>query len=163
LPHVIATLLGCLCLLVMMGALGQVSKAPKITSTAGLKRLGIWGAAIAGLLLAAMLFLTGRGGFAIAALVFLAPLLWSWVLEAKPDRPNKPHRSSGRSSGRPSGRPAAGMSRSEALEVLGLSPQATPGEIRAAYLRLMATAHPDHGGSDWLAARINQARDVLLG
>ena len=143
----------------MMGALGQVSKAPKITSTAGLKRLGIWGAAIAGLLLAAMLFLTGRGGFAIAALVFLAPLLWSWVLEAKPERPDKPRRSSGR----PSGRPAAGMSRSEALEVLGLPPQATPGEIRAAYLRLMAAAHPDHGGSDWLAARINQARDVLLG
>jgi len=27
----------------------------------------------------------------------------------------------------------------------------------------MQAAHPDHGGSDWLAARINQARDVLLG
>ena len=59
---------------------------------------------------------------------------------------------------------AAGpMGREEALAVLGLAEGATPEEIRAAHRRLMRGAHPDHGGSDWLAARINQARDVLLG
>jgi len=58
--------------------------------------------------------------------------------------------------------PAEGaMDRAEALAVLGLGAGATPDEIRAAYRRLMATAHPDRGGSDWLAARINQARDIL--
>lgn len=55
------------------------------------------------------------------------------------------------------------MSRAEALEVLGLRPDAGEVEIQLAYIRLIRTAHPDNGGSDWLAARINQARDVLLG
>ena len=47
--------------------------------------------------------------------------------------------------------------------MLGLHPGATEAEIRAAHHRLMRTAHPDSGGSDWLAMRINQARDVLSG
>ncbi len=55
------------------------------------------------------------------------------------------------------------MSRDEALAVLGLGRQASRSDIQATYVRLMRAAHPDSGGSDWLAARINQARDVLLG
>jgi curved DNA-binding protein CbpA len=55
------------------------------------------------------------------------------------------------------------MTREEAFEVLGLRPGATEAEIREAHLRLMRAAHPDAGGSDWLASRVNQARDVLLG
>jgi curved DNA-binding protein CbpA len=55
------------------------------------------------------------------------------------------------------------MSRAEAYEILGLKPGASAAEVKAAHRRLMQAAHPDHGGSDWLAARINQARDVLLG
>ena len=47
--------------------------------------------------------------------------------------------------------------------MLGLKPGAGQAEIQEAYLRLMRAAHPDSGGSDWLAARINQARDILLG
>ncbi len=54
------------------------------------------------------------------------------------------------------------MSRAEALDVLGLAPDAGEVEIQLAYVRLIRAAHPDNGGSDWLAARINQARDVLL-
>ena len=50
----------------------------------------------------------------------------------------------------------------QAYEVLGLRPGATEADIRAAHHRLMRTAHPDSGGSDWLATRVNQARDVLL-
>ena len=55
------------------------------------------------------------------------------------------------------------MTREEAYEVLGLQPGASEAEIRAAHHRLMRSAHPDSGGSDWLATRVNQARDVLLG
>ncbi len=58
-------------------------------------------------------------------------------------------------------RPA--MTRAEALEVLGLGPDASPEEIAEAHRRLMQRVHPDHGGSSYLAARINQARDVLIG
>lgn len=61
--------------------------------------------------------------------------------------------------------PSAAMSREEALKVLGLDDGdgAGPDDIKAAHRRLMAALHPDHGGSDYLAAKINQARDVLLG
>lgn len=55
------------------------------------------------------------------------------------------------------------MDRAEAYEVLGLSPDATQEQIREAYRRLMQRLHPDHGGSAYLAARLNQARRVLLG
>ena len=55
-----------------------------------------------------------------------------------------------------------GMDRAEALAVLGLAEGAAAEDIRAAHRRLMQAAHPDHGGSDWLASRVNQARDALL-
>ena len=55
------------------------------------------------------------------------------------------------------------MSREEALAVLGLSEGATGEEIKAAHRRLIQRMHPDVGGSAELAARINRAKDVLLG
>jgi DnaJ homolog subfamily C member 19 len=55
------------------------------------------------------------------------------------------------------------MSRDEALKVLGLGTDAGEGDIRAAHRRLMLQNHPDKGGSDYLASKVNEAKDVLLG
>jgi hypothetical protein len=50
----------------------------------------------------------------------------------------------------------------EAYAILGLQPGADPEAIKAAHHRLMKQLHPDHGGTDYLAAKLNRARDVLL-
>jgi DnaJ-class molecular chaperone len=66
--------------------------------------------------------------------------------------------------GRESGTAGAGgsMSRDQAYEVLGLHPGATETEIREAHRKLLMANHPDKGGSTFIAAQINQAKDVLL-
>jgi hypothetical protein len=78
------------------------------------------------------------------------PLLEAWLDRTHPDWRTAPAASDGP------------MTRAEALAILGLEEGATEAEIRAAHRRLMRSAHPDRGGSAWLAARLNAARDLLL-
>ena len=59
--------------------------------------------------------------------------------------------------------PAERMTAGEARSILGVGEGATVDDIRSAYARLIRKAHPDHGGTDGLAAQLNAARDRLLG
>lgn len=142
-------LLGAVVLFVLLGGMRAFERA----SVTSIKALFAWIAALGGLSLAFLLILTGRGGIALGALTLFGPLLYQQWQAAR-----------GKRIGGAAARRGPGlMSRQEAYEVLGLRPNATEAEIREAHRRLMRGAHPDAGGSDWLAARVNQARDILLG
>jgi hypothetical protein len=96
-----------------------------------------------------LLALTGRLPVAIGILAALWPIgLSVWKSSRKR---------------RPAAAPAAKpMSRAEALDILGLSEPASAEDINEAYKRLMMKLHPDRQGSEWMAAKLNEARDFLL-
>ncbi|CAL2029824.1 unnamed protein product [Caenorhabditis brenneri] len=53
------------------------------------------------------------------------------------------------------------MSRSEAAKILGITPSAKPAKVKEAHKRVMIVNHPDRGGSPYLAAKINEAKDLM--
>lgn len=87
-----------------------------------------------------------RGAW-VAALLLAAAGTWL-VLASRRRAPSAPRGES--------------LSAAEARSILGVAADAGEAEIQAAYRRLMARAHPDTGGSEGLAARLNAARDRLL-
>ncbi len=96
-----------------------------------------------------------------------AALLEAWLDRTRPEwRQSQAGGSGEAGAGDSAGQgtaPGGRMSHEEAWHVLGLQPGASEAEIKAAHRSLMQKLHPDVGGSGWLAARVNEAKDVLLG
>ena len=115
-----------------------------------------WIAAFGGIAITLLMLISGRLPQALGGLVLVGPLLWRRWQQGS-------GAFGGTAGSSPPRRQGSAMTRQEAYEVLGLKPDASDDEVHAAHRRLMRMAHPDTGGSDWLASRVNQARDVLLG
>ncbi|MEM7692951.1 MAG: DnaJ domain-containing protein [Pseudomonadota bacterium] len=77
-----------------------------------------------------------------------------WREDVEPD---------GNGGARGSGEASGPMTVEEAYDILGLAPGASEAEIRASHRRLMKQMHPDQGGSTFFAAKLNEAKETLLG
>lgn len=114
--------------------------------------------ALTGLFVVAILLIVGvaRGNIGLLPLlIFLVPVARRMKAQGRPNGFSGKFRQNTS--------PRSTMSRAEALEILGLKQGATEQEIKAAYRKLIASAHPDAGGSDWMAAKLNEAKQILLG
>lgn len=130
---------------------------------------GLWmlAAVVVGLLLLrfGLQWLAVVGGVLLAVMRVVGPLLRLWPflgqlrgrVAGAPPGANGAGAHAGPGSGR-----MARMTQEEALAVLGLNPGASREDVQREYRRLIKKLHPDLGGSTYLTAKLNEARDVLL-
>ncbi len=146
-----------LSLLVVVSAMVLVKKWPRLTRQEKTQ----W-ALILLILVLGLLAVTGRLhwlGLVVAALIGTARVLTPWLLRLLPlaqqvlkEKNQQPLNESRKA-----------MNRAEALEVLGLHEGASREDIIEMHRKLIQKLHPDRGGNTYLASKINQARDCLLG
>ncbi len=102
------------------------------------------------------LSVTGRLPAAIALVVAIVPFVLSYLKAKAAGHSGRgaPHNNTS-STNKP-------MTHDEALEVLGLKKGASIDMIKDTYKKLMKKVHPDQEGSEWMAAKLNEAKDLLL-
>lgn len=112
-----------------------------------------------------ILVVTGRlhwVGAILAALLAFVRQSMPYVIKYFPAFMQWYHTRGSASESRQNNRQAPGtMSVEEALQILGLSGTPSRDEITRAYRKVMQQLHPDRGGNEYLAAKVNEARDVL--
>lgn len=99
-----------------------------------------------------VLSVTGRLPAAIAIVSAMAPFAMAYYTAHKRKRNTQS----------PANNSNLPMNRDEALKVLGLPESAEESDIQSAYKTLMKKIHPDQQGSEWMARKLNEARDTLL-
>lgn len=160
-----------LALLVVFGVwlgLAYLRRLPSQQRRKLLVRSAIWAL---GLVLVALV-LTGRLHWIVAlfgAMIPLAKILLGLGLQLFPfwRQRQQAKQQQGRQEQQSSPNSSSAMSVREAMDTLGLKGDAKKGELErsqiiGAHRRLMQKLHPDRGGSDYLAAKINEAKEVLL-
>ncbi|WP_027330994.1 hypothetical protein [Marinimicrobium agarilyticum] len=141
----------------LWAAMGHIKRLPPAERKRLLWKLGLWGAG-AGLLL---LVATGRAHWIFAIIGALLPLAKTAIglgLQFFPLWKQKQQ-----ATGKP---PSAGlMTVREAMDTLGLKGDeqtVTREQIVSAHRKLMQKLHPDRGGNDFLAAKVNEAKELLI-
>jgi hypothetical protein len=159
-------ILGAAVLFLGLWAVNSFSKADPKQAARVFRAIG--GAAL--VLLAGFLVFRGAIGVAIPlGAAGLALLGWGWprdLLAAHFDRGASGWREHAERDAAAGGgtRPSRGgkMTEEEAYQILGIEPGASAQEIARAHRSLMKKLHPDQGGTTYLAARVNEAKEVLL-
>ena len=131
------------------------------------KKLVFWSITGGVLAVLGLLAVTGHLNIITAAIAGLVALLPRIIHLAKylpfADRLyQQKKQANSSSSSSPPPRNKQNMSKAEALEVLGLHADYKKEDVIQAHRRMMQKVHPDRGGSDYLAAQINRAKDTLL-
>jgi hypothetical protein len=154
-------LLGVLAVLAVLGGLAFAFARADSKKAAQTLRIVL---GVGGVIVGALLTIRG---LAIAGIpIITASLGFLGVAMRGGSRPGGADETSGdrsRQSGQPGGaRRNRSMSRKEAAQILGVAENADEATVRAAYRKLMKQVHPDAGGNDALATKVQDARDILL-
>jgi DnaJ homolog subfamily C member 19 len=155
---IVSVILGIVVAIVLISTVGELSPERKKRATRFALAV-VFVVALVLLVRAGQPWLAAAGGVLLAGLRYIGPLLvrllpFLFTLKTRQPPPNT---GSGQ---RP---PTTNqLTRREAFEVLGLAEGASDEEVRKAHTELIKRVHPDRGGTSYLAARVNQARDLLL-
>ena len=133
------------------------------------KKLVIWTVAGSAIAVLGFLAITGRLNFITAAITGAVAMLpkaaqllrYLPILNKFRQHANNSNQQQNQNNRQASAQSA--MNKKQASDILGIEPNASKEEIIKAHKRMMQKVHPDRGGSDFLAAQINQAKSTLLG